>query len=506
MKQGRIYLIGAGPGDPGLITVRGLECLRQAEVVVYDYLANPQLLEEAPSAEKIYVGKCRGHHHRPQEEINRLLVELGQAGKIVARLKGGDPYLFGRGGEEALCLHEVGIPFEVVPGVTAAFAAAAYSGIPLTHRDFTTSLGLITGHEDPAKKVSRLDWEKLAQGIGTLVFYMGMANLELIARELITHGRDPQTPVAVVRWATHPSQQTLISTLAEVSHEVVRQKFAPPAVIIIGEVVTLRNELRWFDNRPLFGKRVLVTRSAEQAGSFSRLLQEQGAQVIECPTIALVPPESWDELDTLLAEVDRHDWLLLTSANAVRTVFERLAAAGRDARALGRCRVCVVGPKSAAILAEYGIRADLIPEDYKGEGVVAAFEKIGVRGARILFPRADKARKVIPEGLTALGAEVTAPIAYRNVVPKALPETAREALTAGKIDVITFTSSSTVENLAALLGVASLTESLAGVTVASIGPITSTTCRRFGLTVDLEPEDYTLESLTAALILHTSCA
>ncbi|HEX9873548.1 MAG TPA: uroporphyrinogen-III C-methyltransferase, partial [Deferrimonas sp.] len=275
MKQGIVYLIGAGPGDPGLITVKGLSCLRRADVVIYDYLANPSFLDAAPPhAERIYVGKRKGVHHLPQEEINALLVEKARQGKTVARLKGGDPYVFGRGGEEALHLHRAGVAFEVIPGVTSSFAAAAYAGIPLTHRDFTTSLALVTGHENPEKKLSSLDWEKLATGVGTLVFYMGMANLPLIAGELMAHGRAADTPVAVIRWATTPRQETLVATLGTLVEKVRQSGIKPPAIIIIGEVVNLRDELRWFDNRPLFGKRILVTRSAEQAGAFSALLEE----------------------------------------------------------------------------------------------------------------------------------------------------------------------------------------------------------------------------------------
>ena len=502
LKPGIVYLIGAGPGDPGLITVRGLDCLRRAEVVVYDYLANPALLAEAPAAEHIYVGKSAGCHHRPQAEINLLLAELAAGGKIVARLKGGDPYLFGRGGEEALHLQQQGVPFEVIPGVTAAFAAAAYAGIPLTHRDFTTSLGLITGHEDPTKKFSSLDWEKLATGVGTLVFYMGMANLGLIARELVAHGRSPQTPVAVVRWATTPRQETLTGTLADIAQKVQQLGFKPPAIIIVGAVVSLRESLRWFDNRPLFGKRLLVTRSADQAGEFSALLEEQGAEVVECPTIRLVPPTDCADLDAAIGKLATFDWLVLTSVNAVHFFFARLAGFGLDARALGGCRVCAVGPKTAAVIRDQGIRPDLIPADYKAEGVVAAFADQQLRGKRVLFPRADKAREVIPQGLRALGAEVVAPVAYHNLLPTELPPAALAALEGGEIDCATFTASSTVENLAQILGTERFKALLSGVTVAAIGPITAQSCRKLGLEVAIEPAEYTLAALTHEIVRH----
>lgn len=501
LKPGIVYLIGAGPGDPGLITVKGMDYLRQADVVIYDYLANPAFLREAKdAAEKIYVGKKSGKHHSSQDEINQLLIVKAREGKSVARLKGGDPYVFGRGGEEALCLHEAGIPFEVIPGVTASFAAGAYAGIPLTHRDYTTSLGLVTGHENPEKKMSSLDWEKLATGVGTLVFYMGMANLPLIARELTTHGRPASTPVAIVRWATTPRQQTLVATLGDVVYKVAEAGLKPPAIIIVGEVVRLREQLRWFDTRPLFGKRVLVTRTAEQAGEFTGMLESSGAQVIECPTIQLLPPESTDDLNAAIVSLADFDWLILTSTNAVHYFFARLQHYGLDARALGRCRVCVVGPKTAAAIRNHGVQPDLIPLDYKGEGVVAAFAALNLTGKRILFPRADKAREVIPQGLTALGAQVVAPIAYCNRVPDTLPAEAIAALEDGEIDCVTFTASSTVENLAAILGTERFTKLLSGVVVASIGPITTKTCQKLGLEVAIEPREYTLAALTEEMV------
>lgn len=500
MKKGIVYLIGAGPGDPGLITVKGLECVRRADVLIYDYLANPAFLEHAaPGAESIYVGKRKGRHHRPQQEINRLLVEKANEGKIVARLKGGDPYVFGRGGEEAQCLHAAGIPFEVVPGVTAGFAAAAYAGIPLTHRDYTTSLALVTGHEDPAKKMSSLDWEKLATGVGTLVFYMGMANLPLIAKKLVEHGRSPRTPVAVIRWATTPRQQTLVATLETVVEEVEKSGIKPPAVILVGDVIELREQLRWFDNRPLFGRRVMVTRSAEQAREFVALLEEQGAEAVCCPTIATVPPESWDELDSAIAALDRTDFLILTSANAVDYFFGRLAELGHDVRALAGLEIVAVGPKTARSIRRRGVVADLVPEDYRAEGVVDLLKERGVANKRILYPRADLARELIPGELVAAGARVVAPVAYRTVEPEGGEERLRELLGAGEIDAITFTSSSTVENFFAMLGEES-TRLLEGVAVVSIGPLTTATAERLGLQVAVAAETSTLEGMLEAMV------
>jgi len=502
VKKGIVYLVGAGPGDPGLITVRGVECLKRAEVVIYDYLANPALLAHAPkSAERLYVGKLGGRHHTPQEKINTILLEKAGEGKVVVRLKGGDPYVFGRGGEEAQALHEAQIPFEVIPGVTAAFAAAAYAGVPLTHRDYTTSLGLVTGHESPEKKLSTLDWEKLATGIGTLVCYMGMTNLPLIAAKLIEHGRSPQTPVAIVQWATTPRQKTLVADLETVVQRVADEGIKPPAIIVVGEVVALRKELRWFDARPLFGRRILVTRTAEQAGEFTSLLEADGAQVIESPTIHLVPPESWAPLDGAIEDLPGFDWLILTSVNAVHTFFDRLAEKGLDARALAGCRICAVGPKTAEAIRSRGIYPDLIPNDYKAEGVVAAFAAKEMSGRRVLFPRADRARDLIPRELTRMGAEVIDPVVYRNIIPETLPEGLSEALEEG-VDCATFTSSSTVENLHALLGEERFRRLLKNVAIASIGPITSATCRKLGLTVTIEPKEYTLSALTNAITCH----
>lgn len=504
MKQGIVYLVGAGPGDPGLITVRGRDCLRGSEVVVYDYLANPALLREAPQAEAIYVGKSKGLHHLPQEEINALLVDLARQGKVVVRLKGGDPYVFGRGGEEALYLQRAGIPFEVVPGVTAAFAAGAYAGIPLTHRDYTTSLGLFTGHEDPEKKLSTLDWEKLATGVGTLVFYMGISNLETIVTELMAHGRSPQTPVAVIRWATLPQQETLVAPLSQIVAAVAAANFKPPAIIIVGEVVALRRELSWFDRKPLFGRTILVTRAADQAGEFTNILENLGAQVIECPTIRLDPVAHPAELDAAMIDLASFSWLILTSGNAVRFFFARLAAFGLDPRALGRCRICAVGPKTAEAVRAFGLNPDLVPDDYKAEGVVAALSGLLLGGEKILFPRADKARDLIPTALAAFGAKVLAPVLYSNHLPAALPDAALLALERGAVDAVCFTASSTVENLHTILGSAEFQRLLAPLAVASIGPITSSSCIRLGLAVAVEPEEYTLKALAESLVGYFS--
>ncbi len=503
MSSGIVYLVGAGPGDPTLITLRGVECLRKAEVVVYDYLANEQLLTHAPEgAERIYAGKVGGRHNQGQEEINNLLVEKGLAGKVVVRLKGGDPFVFGRGGEECEALADAGIPFEVVPGVTAAVGASAYAGIPLTHRDVTPSVAFVTGQEGKGKEESTIDWNRLSLGGGTVVFYMGITTLRHNMLRLIEHGRSPATPVALVRWATTERQQVLVGTLADIADQAETSSFKPPAVTIVGEVVSLRKKLRWFDTRVLCDTSIIVTRSAEQSGEFSTKLTMAGATVLECPTIRLVKPESWQLLDLAIRELANYDWLILTSVNGVRYFFDRLDFHGLDARALAGCKICAVGPRTAEEIRSRGIKPDLIPTDYKAEGVIDEFSRLDLRNARILYPRADKARDVIPQGLQQRGAQVDSPVAYRNVFPERLPPETLFALEKRSVDCITFTSSSTVQNLAAMLGEEMMLDMLKGVTVASIGPITSQSCRDLGLKVDIEPETHTLEALVAALEKH----
>lgn len=503
MSNGTVYLVGAGPGDPSLITLRGVECLQRAEVVVYDYLANEQLLCHAPeSAERIYAGKIGGRHNQGQDEINSLLVAKARAGKVVVRLKGGDPFVFGRGGEECEALREAGIPFEVVPGVTAAVGASAYAGIPLTHRDITASVAFVTGHEGKDKEESNIDWDRLSLGGGTVVFYMGVTTLRSNMRRMLDHGRAPGTPVALVRWATAPCQQVLVGTLADIADRAEECGFKPPAITIVGEVVALREKLQWFERRPLCGTKIVVTRAAEQAGEFSAKLAARGATVLECPTIRLVDPESWQLLDLALRELSSYDWVVLTSGNAVRYFFQRLDALGLDARALAGCRVCAVGPKTADEIRFFGIKPDLVPNDYKAEGVVEEFSRLDMQGSRVLFPRADKSRDVIPRELKRMGAHVDSPVAYRNIFPDRLPPETLFALEKRSVDCITFTSSSTVQNLAAMLGEELMLDMLKGVTVASIGPITSKSCRDLGLKVDIEPESYTLDALADALEAH----
>ena len=500
---GKVHLVGAGPGDPGLITLRGLECIQRAQVLVYDYLAAPALLHHAaPEAEMIYVGKKGGDHTLGQDAINRLLVEKALGGRIVTRLKGGDPFIFGRGGEEAEALAARGIPFEVVPGVTSGVAAAAYAGIPLTHRQFTSTVAFVTGHEDPLKEDTSIDWPALARGVGTLVFYMGVKNLPRIVERLVVHGRRPQTPVALVRWGTTARQATVTGTLDDIVARVAAAGLKAPCIIVIGEVVGLRDTLKWFERRPLFGRRIVVTRAREQASDLLARLGEQGAACIECPTIRVMPPDDTEALDRAIDRLDAYHWIVFTSVNGVRFFFERLFSRGRDVRALGRVKTAVIGPATAQRLAAFGLSSDIVPESYRAESVVAAFAGVDLGGTRILLPRAAEARPVLPVELTRMGAAVDEVAVYRTVPDDSGRQDLVTALENGRIDMVTFTSSSTVRHFKALLPADRAAALMAGVTVASIGPITSQTAAELGFTVDLTAAVYTIEGLVEAIVAH----
>lgn len=499
--NGIVYLVGAGPGHPKLITVKGLRCLHRADTVIYDRLVNPRLLREVrEGAELIYVGKAAGQPSVPQEAINALLIEKAREGKMVVRLKGGDPFLFGRGGEEAEALAEAGVPFEIVPGVTSAIAAPAYAGIPVTHRDYTSTFAVVTGHEDPTKEDSDIDWARIS-GIGTLVFLMGVGNLPLIVEQLIKHGRSPQTPVALVRWGTEPRQETVLGTLADIVEKVQTAKLKPPAVIVVGEVASLREKLRWFDRldrRPLFGRRVLVTRSREQASVLSDRLMELGAEPIEFPLIQIISPEDYSPLDEAIRRLSRYDWIIFTSVNGVRAFVARLKAQGKDIRALGGLKICAIGPATAAELSRYCLNVDYVPDKYVAEAIV---EGMGdVAGQRILLPRADVAREVLAVELAKAGAEVDEVVAYRTVLGDSPDADVKDMLLSGEIDIVTFTSSSTVRNFVAMMRHGDLTEILEGVTVACIGPITARTARELGIKVDVVAEEYTIEGLIKAIV------
>lgn len=500
--KGFVSLIGAGPGDPGLLTLRGAEALALADLIVYDYLANPALLALAPSqAERIYAGKRAGSHALSQEEINALLVERGLAGQRVARLKGGDPFVFGRGGEEALALAQARVPFEVIPGITSAVAAPAYAGIPVTHRGLASSFAVITGHEDPNKEETALDWSRLATGVDTLVFLMGIGNLPQIVEQLIAHGRPADTPVALVRWGTMPNQQTVTGTLADIPDRVAEAGLRPPAVTIVGPVAGLRETLRWFEDRPLFGQRVLVTRTRQQASALSTRLRSLGAEVVELPTIEMAPPDDWAPLDRAIAGLPSYDWIVFTSVNGVSAFWERLGQVDLDARSLHGVRLAAIGPATALALESHGLRADFVPDEYIAEAIAAGLGN--VRGLRFLLPRADIARPALADLLRNGGAQVVEVTAYRTLRPEVDADELRPLL--ASITTATFTSSSTVRNLAAMAQDAGLDlgAALNHATIACIGPITADTARQVGLSVQTMAEEYTIKGLVQALVNQT---
>lgn len=505
---GKVYLIGAGPGDPGLITLRGKYLLERAEVVVYDYLANKKLLNHVPKTAKfIYAGKKGGGLHAyTQEGINRLLVDHAKAGYTVVRLKGGDPFIFGRGGEEIEEIVAEGIDFEVVPGVTSATAAATYAGIPITHRDYTASVAFVTGHEDPTKKYSNIHWDKLATGAGTIVIYMGIKTLPSITKKLIDYGRSPDTPVAVVRWASTPQQRSVEGTLSTITEVVQQADIKPPALVIIGDVVKLRKTIDWYERRSLFNKRIVVTRTREQASELVAKLEEYGADCLEYSTIHIEPVSDYSPLHQAIANIKQYQWILFTSLNAVTYFFKQLYQSGLDTRALAGPKVAVVGRATAEELLKYGLRADLVPQRFTGEGLAQALldNQVGA-GSTILLPRALRASEVLPETLTDAGAEVDVVPVYQNVPPQGRKEELREELIRGDIDLLTFTSSSTVTNFLTMVDPENeeeLQQLLKGVTIAAIGPITAEAIREHGLQVDIQPERFTIADMVQAIVDH----
>ncbi|MGD9973638.1 MAG: uroporphyrinogen-III C-methyltransferase [Desulfatirhabdiaceae bacterium] len=502
-STGKVYLVGAGPGDPGLITLKGIECLKAADVVIYDYLASPQLLGYvSPKAESIYVGKKGGDHTLPQQEINQLILEKARSGLIVTRLKGGDPFIFGRGGEEAELLIEHGIPVEIVPGVTSAVAAPAYAGIPLTHRDYTATVAFVTGHEDPTKAESKIDWPSLAQGIGTLVFFMGVKNLPNIVGNLMKYGKPEHTPVALIQWGTTYRQKTVTGTLATIVDAVRVSGIGSPSIIVVGEVVGLRNKLKWFEDRPLMGKTVVVTRAREQASDLVFQLSGLGANCIEFPVITISPPEDWIEMDRAIDNLPTYDWLIFTSVNGVKFFFDRLFEKGLDSRSLGRIQTAVIGPATAEKLLGYGVKSDIVPESFRAESIIEAFSNQPVAGKRILLPRAGEARSILPEELTRMGAQVDDIAAYHTHSTRQDAGHLISLLENHQVDIITFTSSSTVQNFLAMLPPDRTHALLDSVTLASIGPITTATAEKKGLTVHVTASVYTIPGLCQAIVDH----
>ena len=497
MASGICYLVGAGPGDPGLLTLRGKACLEQAQVVVYDYLSNPELLRHAPdAAEKIYVGKKAGAHTLTQEGINALLVEKTSAGNTVVRLKGGDPFIFGRGGEEAEALAAAGCKFEIVPGISSAIAGPAYAGIPVTHRAHNTTLTIFTGHEDPSKAGSTLDYAAIARTPGTKVMLMGVERIEEITTALREAGMTADTPVALVRWATTGRQETLTGTLTDIAAKVAEAGFKAPAVAVLGEVVSLRDTLAWFEQRPLFGQRIAVTRTRKQAGALIEQLRALGADAYELPTIRIEPPQNLRELYEFAKDAHTYDWLIFTSPNGVDAFFEAFYTLYKDARSLGGLRIAAIGPATTERVHHYRFEVDLQPEKYVAEEIVKAFQtETTVENLKILLARAEGAREVLATELTRLGAIVDEAVAYRTVPETGDPTGGIARFREEGADWITFTSSSTAENFAALK-----LPLPAELKTASIGPITSATMRKLGLDVDVEAAKHDIPGLVAAIL------
>jgi uroporphyrinogen III methyltransferase/synthase len=487
MSAGKVSLVGAGPGDPELITWKGRRLLAEADAVLYDHLAPEALLDLVPKhCECLYVGKKKSVHAFTQEEVCGMLIERARRGLKVVRLKGGDPFIFGRGGEEAEALADAGVAFEIVPGVTAPLGIAAYSGVPLTHRGHTSVVTFVTGH-DP----SLIDWDRVGHA-ETLVIYMGLSMAGEIARQIVARGRSPETPAIAVRWGTRADQETVTGTLGSIASQIEAAGMKPPATIIIGEVVALRDKLNWFERLPLFGKRIVVTRAAEQAGELSCRLRSLGATVIEFPVIEIQPAAYPAPLDEAIARLSEYDWLIFTSVNGVRFFIDRLDASQSDLRSL-RAQICAIGPATRAAVEALHLKVDLMPDEYVAESLVAAFSGLDLRGKRILLPRAAVARDLIPAALAASGAHIDVVEAYRNVVPASPPMELRHA------HWITFTSSSTVTNFVAIAG----PEQLQGARIATIGPVTSATVRAHGLEVHAEARPYTLDGLLDAILAAT---
>lgn len=495
-KKGICFLVGAGPGDLGLVTLRAKECIERADVLVYDYLCNPEMLKWAPEgAERIYAGKKAGEHTLSQDEINALIVDRAKDGKRVVRLKGGDPFVFGRGGEEAQALGAAGIAFEIVPGITSAIAGPAYAGIPVTHRGVNSHVTFFTGHEDPTKTESSIDFAALAKLGGTQVMLMGVERIDAISKQMLANGMRADLPVALIRWATTGRQETLVGTLEGIAQRVVESGFEAPAVAVFGDVVSLRKELNWFERRPLAGKRIVVTRTRTQAGALTAQLAALGADVLELPTIRIEPPTDLRAFAELVQDAHAYDWIVFTSPNGVNAFFELFYKLYDDAREIGGAKIAAIGPATAQRIKEFRLHVDLQPEEFVAESVVKEFKKQGgVENLRILLARAEKARDVLPKELSAMGAIVDEGFAYRTVPETRDDNGARRRLTEEGADMITFTSSSTVENFMAL-GLPWPT----GMRVASIGPVTSKTARDLGLNVDLEARRHDVPGLVEAI-------
>lgn len=495
MNKGKVFLIGAGPGDPGLFTLKGKKCLEKADVIVYDFLVNQKIINYSrKETEILYVGKKSGHHEISQNVINKILIDRAKKGKIVVRLKGGDPFIFGRGGEEAEVLSTHGIDFEVVPGVPSPSSVPAYAGIPLTHRKLSSSFAVITGNKDTGQATGEHPWEALAK-LGTIVILMGVEKVEQNLRKLIENGKSPKTPAAIISWGTLPKQQTVTGTLETISDLARKKGVKPPGVIVVGDVVKLREKILWFEKKPLFGKRILVTRSKEQSESFVNLLEDLGAEVIVFPTIEIFPPEEWGSLDRALESLNRYDWIIFTSANGVRFFFYRLKTVGRDLRELKGVKIVAIGEQTAKAVEKHDLRIEMIPSDFRAEGIIEAFSNVDLKNNCILIPRARIARDLLPNELRKMGAEVDVVTAYETKKPRLKHiSNIKEMFKLGLIDIVTFTSSSTVRNFMALFG--NDKNLLKKSKIACIGPVTASTAKEIGIKPQIVCKKYTIEEMT----------
>ncbi|MDY0131204.1 MAG: uroporphyrinogen-III C-methyltransferase [Desulforegulaceae bacterium] len=500
--KGFVYLVGAGPGDPELLTIKGKKCIEDSDVLVYDYLASKTLLRHAKeNTEKIYVGKKGGDHTLSQDGINNLLVKLAIEGKTVCRLKGGDPFIFGRGGEEAEVLKDNNIEFEIVPGVTSAISAPAYAGIPLTHRSANSTLAIVTGHENPTKKTSSINWESLAKGMGTIVFLMGVKNLPNISKKLIENGKDPQTPVGLIRWGTTPSQETIRGTLENIAEKVKKSNFKAPAIIVVGEVVNYRDKLKWFEEkRPLLGKKIMITRARAQASSLVEKLLALGADCIEYPTIKIIEPDNKSDLFNSIEKIKDYSWLIFTSVNGVKHFFDALFEKNLDLRILGNLNTAVIGPATRDELKKYGINSDVFPKSYRAESIIEAFENINVKNKKILIPKALEARSVLPDELRKMGALVDEVTAYKTIPQSDKKDEILSDILNGKIDIVTFTSSSTVKNFKALFTEDEFKSATNKFQSVSIGPITTDTAIKLGINPEITAEEYTIDGLVDSIL------
>ena len=503
-KRGRVFLVGAGPGAADLITIRGADVLSRANVVIYDNLVSPELIRLAPpKAELIYAGKRGGSEKSiGQSELNAMLIEHARKGRVVVRLKGGDPFIFGRGGEEAEALARARIEFEVVPGVTSAIAGPAFAGVPLTHREHGSFVALVTGHEDESKGASAVPWDDLAAAArhgGTLVILMATARMRATLERILTAGLPAETPAVAVQWATTAAQKTVSATLATLADASAREGIGAPAVIVVGELAGLRESLKWVERTPLFGRTIVITRARAAASEFATALRRLGAEVVEFPTIETAPPRSYTALDRAIKHLDSFDWIIFTSPMGVESFIERLKSRGRDIRELGRASIAAIGPATASRLADYALQVAAVPDEYRAEEIITAIGIRQIRGKRFLIPRAEVAREAMPEILRDKGAkEVVVAATYRTVKPKgAQIARMRELIASGAIDLVTFTSSSTVTNFCELIGTSGK-----GIRAAAIGPITAATAEERGFEVIVRPRKYTIEALTEAIREH----